>query len=1356
MSIFHKIISSFRKRPFLFVLIGLLVIIAIVSLKPGYYLMGWDNYSSFFNQKTNLWRWFFHSWREFRGLGVPSDSEITELPRQLFFLLLSPFVSESLLEQFYFLASFCAGSLLMYVLFTKIVNRYEQIKNHQDIGGFVAALFYIFNLNTLSVFFFPITPYVTRFFAIPLLFLAFHTAITSKKLSWKQLIFLFLAVFCAAPSYVIGTVFVTIIIALGIFVLFQSNVRKGILISLIFGLLNLYWLLPFANYSIQKSDMLPLAPTFISANEAQLNKPASFYALDKQLMLSPNFFETTVTSITLDASSYLHPLADTYDSFPTYPFLLAFPLLYILGSILIIAKYKTYKHLLWIPSVIFLFIFLSLKEYSPLGFLYRFFSEYVPFFNVIFRFGDTKFHPFIAFAGSLAGGLAIIHVLSFITQYKKAFLTSIVYLGVALVMILVAIPFRYFLTGNLFGSFMYNKLPKEYMQIADIINSDSSESRVLHLPYDDEVYWRSYSWGYLGSSFLHYLLDKPLFEKTFEPASAENADVMEQVQRLLHNSQSLPEPELNQRAKELYDLISKLGIKYVILDGTVSTAQPTRGITLWGSFNYPEARNILETLRMNGYIEPVYEGGMKLDDYMNAYEKILPIPQAVRTRIHEAEPEPIVLYKLKAFAPKVEFLSEAKFIDHELEHELLVNQFIDADHTISSRENGSIYPFLRTNLDIVKESSAMNLTINNLQKSTYTVSTQDHAPNRTFLIELTGQIQDENVVITSYLHYLPQMNERVFRFKLKTITIPVEKVQKSLQDIADKRSFLANWHTVPQDKLTDLRVQINDTVLPIPQLDGTEQSLGYLIIDSENVQLSLLSSHREATIDTKSLKLTEKPNCYNDALDGYEYSVKNSENKTSITSQNGSTCFWQDLDSTYDPTASHFELDLSLQGQSENMDTIFEKKIQSSQPSVTQFIAELPKPNILQLCIKEQNVDSCFNSHQLLEIPESVKRIRIPTSKNISNIDNLLIFFALKNTQYQKQQIDIESITVHSYKKIAEETFAIDVPREIKEEISLEGPLKIHIPSTMSSESYLFDKQTDMLSISNIPCQQSNTYRTIRRLNGTIVSSVQNCQNQLFTEIPYSSNSFYLWYLDYNLASGKFPEYKLDDDFYTLKNEYLSLYQGYPDIRGFKLLQGPERLFQPHNLDVITNPIWKDAYTFQFPHPEYSDNKTKQYTVQQYSENEGIMLIDDFSIIELPNTWPTMQIEKKGNVAQFSVPTSTSFESILPSLKKITINGNSSEGDTLLKFNEGFDEQWSVYPSLATIILHKPIVSAHVRCDGYANCFDIPSNQVGSGAVLYLFYWPELLNFFGWIGTGITTIGILVWTVFHASRPRKM
>jgi hypothetical protein len=246
-----------------------------------------------------------------------------------------------------------------------------------------------------------------------------------------------------------------------------------------------------------------------------------------------------------------------------------------------------------------------------------------------------------------------------------------------------------------------------------------------------------------------------------------------------------------------------------------------------------------------------------------------------------------------------------------------------------------------------------------------------------------------------------------------------------------------------------------------------------------------------------------------------------------------------------------------------------------------------------------------------------------------------------------------------------------------------------------------------------------------------------------------------MWSVDYNLASGQYPKMVLQDGFYNYLSEYMSLYQGYPDVKGFKAFQYPEFPFQQGITAFQQLPI-KNTYTYIYPHPEYNDAKQKDFTLEQFSENEGMIVVNGFKVVELPNNWQNLTITPVDQPASFAyqVPEVTSYKSLLPSLKKITTNlVDKKDPYVLLKYNEGYDKQWGAYSSVVEAVLGRRIDIQHAQCDGYANCFLLPVEAVAEGKNVYLYYWPQTLSFIGWIITGITIFG--AWKLLRRSHTKN-
>ena len=65
-----------------------------------------------------------------------------------------------------------------------------------------------------------------------------------------------------------------------------------------------------------------------------------------------------------------------------------------------------------VTNLIIFFLFLSTKQYGPLGFIYDFMDKHIPFFGIVFRIGDTKFHAYINLGGSILAAYFLIHFIT--------------------------------------------------------------------------------------------------------------------------------------------------------------------------------------------------------------------------------------------------------------------------------------------------------------------------------------------------------------------------------------------------------------------------------------------------------------------------------------------------------------------------------------------------------------------------------------------------------------------------------------------------------------------------------------------------------------------------------------------------------------------------------------------------------------------------------------------------------------------------------------------------------------------------------------------------------------------------------
>lgn len=1304
------VISVIRKPGFCVILLVTLII-GLSNIKPGYDFIGWDNYSSYLDPVTNISR-TLSSWREYRGLGSLSDSEITDVPRQLFFLAFSIILPNQLLDQVYYFICLLAGVICMYLFAHRLAQRHLQNGNPltHDLFAALSGFFYLFNLNTLAVFYFPIMPYVPRFFSIPLLFLLSDIYINSSKQTKKRKLITIVAILFSSTAYVIGTNFVTIMIVLCIFHLFQSKWKSSILIGLIFILMNFYWIGNFVQYSFEKSPIIKLSTTFIDANEQQLNKPREFYQLGKQLILLPNFFETTYSNLAGTESKPLHKLANQYKEYPYNIALSLFPILSIIGILIIFIKlskhlflrdkvrFKITKELLFLPTIFFAFLFLSMKEYSIFGQLYIWLDKTIPFFGVLFRFGDTKFHPYLSFSMSILSAFTLINVANIVIPKIK-------YIFIILIIVIFLIPYTSYL-GNMSGYFVYNQIPQVYKDVAKIINEDKVFSRVLHVPYDPVMYWRSYSWGYLGSHFLGFMLNKPILEKTHEPASLENTYVLEKIYSLIHNYSSIDSSTTKYRIqKDLLTLLSVTSTKYIFFDGTVNAASYSRNVLFWGKYDTNDTKEIFHDMYRNGLLELVYES--KVDPYINAsiFEQLFSVNSA--SRISD---QTVRLYRLKTTNPVISFATSAKSIDPSDKNILsLLSQQISMSSEVLLQEanetHQSFVPLFNKKDLIAKISDgSVHLSGYNVQKGSYKLThlNADHQ-TQSRMVEIWAENTNSNLITVYIYHKRYPSLEGV-------------KKTKELEDVYLIGSFQINLSenkidNIKKDKLVLL---IDGLQIPLNPKGGAKQLLQTIVTYKTSLAITVAQLDQDIAVNADEFTTTTDPNCLKDKISNYSFNVTKDDNSVDISSLNGSTCVVAEINNNQLVT-NPFELELTVSGKAISHDESYNS---IGKPKLFNVLASANTPLLLDVCVLASGTTKCQNSERMFSIPQNEKRIRVGID-GIGISQNYLIVLTVMNSGRQISQLHVSQIAVSKYKVV--ENVSFDIPTQSAEPIiNIEDPnqFSLTLPYT-STLTQGFESPSNL-------CDRELAYRGTRIYSDTLISIAINCSNSMSWKFKYNTDSLYILATRYNLLSGRYPRLKVLVKDEIMYDEIVSRYQGYPDIKIFQSYRNSDLNSKSNTSNTISNIDFFDSYELLLPQNKSIKSPDARITFEQYTENEGYILLKDLSISELPNTWSDMILEPNNSTNYFDNIQNYHYSKVLPSLYYVALQKPVlSEG--LLRFGMGYDNNWiSIqFPTTANF----SHIAQSSRCDGLVNCFRV---SPGSKLIILLNI-SDLISLFSFI-----------------------
>lgn len=1355
-----------KTRPVLVLLIGLLIVISLVNVKPGFFIMGWDNFSSYLDLPLNLNRSLSVTWRDYRGLGVPSDSEVVDIFRQITFLGLDLILPLWFVEQAYYLLSLCLGVILMYCLAVKLYQllikasdvspphnhnfltkcwNFLKIDNsslkYQDIIGGLAAVFYLFNLNTLSTFYFPIAMYVTRFWSLPALHLLLLDFMQKKEISKKWLVLAVVVILFTSTSYLTATVFITTFISLLIHGFFYFKWRRFLMAVLIFLLLNLFWLLPFFNYTLQKAGAIQLSTANIEGNEALLNRSLDYFSLSNQLIFYSTYFEMKWFNTETNFPTSFYPYVNQLLTFPANFGLYIFPVIYILGwiSILLIifcgilVKARKVVPLIWIVIHSWVFLVLTLKESGPFGFIYTLMSQYIPYFEIIFRFGDAKFHPYIVLTSSFVAALFMVLVLFDYLPKLVALLRirldrSVLKWGhrlslvvVLLIIIVQAIMFQSYFKGQLVGYFMYNKIPEAYFSIAKIINQDTSLVRVVQIPFDKYGYWRSYSWGYFGSSFWHFLLNKPFLDRTFEPASLESKVLNDEIYRLQEQFQGSTEDQKRITAGQLYQLLKSSSIKYLIVDETVNIQSKTRDQKYWGMFSLVNSQLAARELENAGYIKKLQTYQIDLNQ---GYEKL---PNYFEhKKVEQSTTNNIILYEVINADDRVRFIDKTTSVDPNLNARDVLSS---TDRVkIQDFQNYIVEPFSRLDPIVTYADNGFQYSLPNteLKNGTYQWNTKKLiSANDSRLLKFEIQNIGNKLTLNIKEVVAPTLNDQEFMNQIDQIELELDDDQ------------------LEQLNQGKLRLRVDSIVLEINPSSGQRfEDLGTVLVNTNTPQIQLLGANDQLTLGPEYFNTTTPVDCM--GFEGLDYSpyVNGLNNVLQIDTQNGSTCVIAPLDKTELETVNYAELDVQINNQSQDLDPNYPVDGLRSKDGFYQAILNQQKPEYWYFCWQAELEVPCANSNSFY-ILQGNHNLKIKVDKLIEDSSKSRVVIGVGSIGRQKISAVVSDIKITTYESLSTKELSLPIGQTIdsKVVISKDTGINFKLPITLSSLNPVDNSETKNITFANSACEDPGGYRTTRVLNKTIIMYVNGCGNGIFStyhQLP--ANNMLLATVDYNLVSGQYPTLRFYDEQKIYFEERSSLNQGYPNISIFKDLVKFAQVLAKADLNYQTLISSKIIY----PEDLLDNGKSKTLSLAQYSANDALIYVNDLKLTAYPSYWSQLSLNNETAGSSYDLPDGYNFSKITSSLWKVNVTAKTDMGgEYLLQFKEGFDTQWKVYSSLWNIIINKPMTVDHYKCAGLFNCYRVITNQ--KQQEIYMFYEPEKLSL---LGINLTILTILVTTVW--------
>lgn len=530
----RKFLMLLKSNYLLLILVLILLLIFVINFRSDSYLMTNDNYSPEINPSLSLNRSIFSpSWRDYRGLGILSDSEQSDVFRSLTFVLIDFLLPSKQLSQVYVFSALLFGVLGMYFLSGKTIE-FLGIKINKKLGGFASALIYLTTLWTIWIFNFPVMPYVNLYGFLPLTLYFLLNFINIRNL--KNALLVILSTVLISSSFVISTLFIVFIAGVFFFlwsILFKKEhfiyYLKGMFYGLsLIVLTQLFWILPFTFYLAENSTNIQNS----NINESITN---STIDLEKEKMTFNNSirFHTRVLDIFENSrdESKMFVNSDDYNNLDILKILSYLPFLLLLIG-LFFAFYNKNFGLIPFFTLFIIALFGMKNSNEPLGNVYKYFQENLDFFRQVFRWSTSKFGTLLLLSISLFGGIGLGYINDFFIHFKRQ-ATSVINLPLIFLYAICQLGFGFFLfNGNLFALRNFTQLPDEYYNLKSFIYENKLEnSRLVVLPPSNLGYFREYSFGFYGSGFLHYLIPNPLMEKALVVGSQESEDALKKIEQ---------------------------------------------------------------------------------------------------------------------------------------------------------------------------------------------------------------------------------------------------------------------------------------------------------------------------------------------------------------------------------------------------------------------------------------------------------------------------------------------------------------------------------------------------------------------------------------------------------------------------------------------------------------------------------------------------------------------------------------------------------------------------------------------------------------------------------------------------------
>ncbi len=545
-----------------FILSVLVIFICFQNFSSGTTLMGFDSQHPEFNfniafQKT------LSVWQEYMGLGAQGAmSFASDLSRNLVLYAFSFLLPVNFLRYLWVFFMLGLGTLGMY--FFLHLGVFGREKSYSKELSFLGALFYLFNLSTLQLFYTSFDGFLTHFGFIPVLFLLAKRVL--DNFTKRNVLYFLIASFFSTSQAYTGTLFFAFLLYFGIYLISEiiineskkERIKNLVKLGVIYFLANLFWLLPVMFFIGSGASFVSETSINLFSSEESFLANKKYGNIQSILELKNFWFDSTDYNNNFNTfDPLLSPWINHLKAYPVNILGIVLISIFLIGGIYSFfhKKYRVYIFLLLIS------VFFLSAGTEPFAGLFNFFRDYVPLFKEAIRFPFTKFSILTSFVYAVLFAFGCDALFKGVEKVTARFNVAKKINLILVVIFFAVFAYRFtpYFEGKLLNPNTKVFLPKEYSQVFNYFENKDVESRVFLAPADTFWAWPYYSFGYRGSGFMSYGLRQSVFSRSFDVWNKSNESVFWEVRNALSLSDE----------KKLNDILTKYQIKYFILDGNV-------------------------------------------------------------------------------------------------------------------------------------------------------------------------------------------------------------------------------------------------------------------------------------------------------------------------------------------------------------------------------------------------------------------------------------------------------------------------------------------------------------------------------------------------------------------------------------------------------------------------------------------------------------------------------------------------------------------------------------------------------------------------------------------------------------------